>query len=525
MISGDYTERKRKAQSGKMVTDKIVKSTTGVEYAIGKKLGAGGVAKVYKARRLSDKKECVFKEYVPSPESRRMHNAVKRNIQNLMKNPLTEDDGKTPLQSFIGPLDKDSLIELPQSKGFGYVMELVDTKSFLPVPNLWHRDAYPDAFIICKACINIAHLFRRVHFKGWCYKDINEGNIYINNKTGDIRIIDCDNISVQSTKTIKGTDGYMAPEVYVTSTPDTYTDYFSMAVLFFRLLVGGYPMDGKKTRRYLLNNNLSVQEAASTIYGSMAVFAFDPKDHSNEIRKLVDPLNPLLYEIQTKRWNRLPGEIQQTFCQTFSTGLTNANRNKRATDRDWMKTFEVLQATGLVKCKCGKLNFGDKQKKVECNFCKAKLPLLKSIGTQPPKPINPIHKPPVHKPPVQKPPVQKPPVQKPPVSPPISTAELTTVTFKARRDIAPTHLDIVAKRKQQLQGKAIYAGLNEGWMRIEYSKSKNMLSAVNLSKYTWIISDGGNKKACAPGGRVVLKKGLVITVLKRQLQLTVAEIK
>ena len=77
----------------------------------------------------------------------------------------------------------------------------------------------------------------------------------------------------------------------------------------------------------------------------------------------------------------------------------------------------------------------------------------------------------------------------------------------------------------QLQGKAIYAGLNEGWMRIEYSKSKNMLSAVNLSNYTWTVSDGGNKKACAPGGRVVLKKGLVITVLKRQLQLTVAEIK
>lgn len=488
MISGDYTERKRKAQSGKMVTDKIVKSTTGVEYAIGKELGAGGVAKVYKAHRLIDKKECVFKEYVPSPELRRMHNAIKRNIQNLMKNPLTEDDGKTPLQSFIGPLDKDNLIELPQSKGFGYVMELVDTKSFLPVPKLWHRDAYPDALIICKACINIAHLFRRVHFKGWCYKDLNEDNIYINNKTGDIRIIDCDNISVQSTKTIEGTDGYMAPEVYVTSRPDTYSDYFSMAVLFYRLLVGGFPMDGKKTCQYLLNNNLSVQEAASTIYGSMAVFAFDPKDHSNEIRKLVDPLNPLLYEIQTKRWDRLPSEIQQLFCQTFSNGLTNVNRNKRATDRDWMKTFETLQATGLVKCKCGKLNFGDKKKKVECNFCKTKLPPLG-------------------------------------ITPPPLVPELTTVTFKAKRDIAPTHIEIVAKRKQKLQGKAIYAGLNEGWMRIEYSKSKNMLSAVNLSNYTWTISDDGNKKACAPGGRVVLKKGLVITVLRRRLQLTVSEIK
>lgn len=480
MIAGDYTERKRKARSGKIVIDKIVKSTTGVEYAIGKKLGAGGVARVFRAHRLSDKKECVFKEYVPSPEARRMHSAIKKNIQNLMRNPLTEDDGVTPLHSFIGPMDKDSLIELPASKSFGYVMELVDTKAFLPVPKLWHHDRYPDADILCKACANIAKLFKRVHFKGWCYKDINEGNIYINNKTGDIRIIDCDNISVQSSKTIKGTDGFMAPEVYVTSTPDTYTDYFSMAVLFYRLFVGGFPMDGKKTRTFLINSNLSVGEAAATIYGTMALFAFDPKDKSNEIRGLIDPLNPDLYAIQTKRWNRLPPEIQNGFIRTFSTGLTNSNRHKRATDRDWIKIFDNLQSHGLVRCRCGRVNFGDTQRKVECIFCKAQLPRLIPVPS-----------------------------------------ELTTVVFKAKRDIAPTHLSIEAKRKQQLQGQAIYPGLNEGWMRIEYSKKRNLLSAVNLSRHTWIVSGA----PCAPGERVVIKEGLVITVLRRQLQLTVVEIK
>ena len=480
MIAGDYTERKRKARSGKIVIDKIVKSTTGVEYAIGKRLGAGGVAKVFRARRLSDKKECVFKEYVPAPKTRRIHSAIKKNIQNLMRNPLTEDDGVTPLHSFIGPMDKDSLIELPASKSFGYVMELVDTKAFLPVPKLWHHDKYPDADILCKACINIAQLFKRVHFKGWCYKDINQENIYINNKTGDIRIIDCDNISVQSTKTILGTEGFMAPEVYVTSTPDTYTDYFSMAVLFYRLFIGAFPMDGKKTRSFLINNNLSVEDAAPTIYGTMALFAFDPKDKSNEIRGLTDPLNPDLYAIQTKRWNRLPPEIQNGFIRTFSTGLTNSNRHKRATDRDWIKIFDNLQSHGLVRCRCGRVNFGDTQRKVECIFCKAKLPLLIPVPS-----------------------------------------ELTTVVFKAKRDIAPTHLSIEAKRKQQLQGQAIYPGLNEGWMRIEYSKKRNLLSAVNLSRHTWIVSGA----PCAPGERVVIKEGLVITVLRRQLQLTVVEIK
>lgn len=499
MIAGDYTEKTRKTKSGKVVTDKVVRSTTGVEYTIVKRLGAGGVARVFRARRLTDKKECVFKEYVPSSETRRMHSAIKKNIQNLMRNPLIEDDGVTPLRSFVGPMDQDSLIELPASKSFGYVMELVDTKDFFPVPKLRHPDTYPDADVLCMACINIAHFFKRVHFRGWCYKDINEGNIYINNKTGEVRIIDCDNISVQSTKTIKGTDGFMAPEVYVTSTPDTYTDYFSMAVLFYRLFIGGYPMDGKKTRDYLIKSNLSVQDAASTIYGTMALFAFDPKDRSNEIRGLKDPLTPNLHKFQTEQWDCLPTEIQDGFIQTFSTGLTNNDRHKRATDRDWIKIFEGLKATGLVRCRCGRMNFGDIKRKMECIFCGAGLPQ--------------IVPPPVHKP------------IKQPIRQLAAAGELTTVVFRVRRDIAPTRLGIVAKRKQQLQGNAVYPGLNEGWMRIEYSKKRNMLSAVNLSRHIWTVSDHGSKTTCAPGERVIMKIGLIITVLCRQLQLTVEEIK
>lgn len=347
MKPGDYIERDRVAPSGKSVTDKIVKSTTGVEYIIGRKSDVNGIRNIYRARRLFDGKECVFKEYIPSPESRRIHNAIKRNIQIFMKYPLTEDDGKTPLLSFIGPLDKDSLIDLPQSNGFGYIMEPIDMEVFFSVSNLWHQDVYPSISIIFKACHNIAHLFRRVHLKGWCYKDINERNIYINYQTGDIRIIDCDNIGIQSAKALKGSDGYMAPEMYVTNSPDVYTDYFLMAVLFYRMLVGGYPMDGKKTRQYLLNNSLSAQEAATAIYGSEALFVFDPNDNSNEIRGLTDPDYPYKYELQEKRWNSLPIEIQQRFIQTFSIGLANNNRNKRATDRDWMQTFKGIESSDV----------------------------------------------------------------------------------------------------------------------------------------------------------------------------------
>ena len=496
MITGDYTERPRIAKSGKRVTDKVVTSTTGVEYAIGGNLGAGGVAKVFRALRLRDKKECVFKEYVPSPEKRRMHAAIKRNIQTLMGKPLTENDGVTPLRSFVGPMDKDSLILLPKSGGFGYIMEMVETKLFLPVPKLRHLDTYPDADVLCRAGINIARLFRKIHFRGWCYKDINEGNIYINNKTGDIRIIDCDNISVQSTKTIKGTDGFMAPEVYVTNTPDALTDYFSMAVLFYRLMIGGFPLDGKKTLNYLLRNNLSVQEAASTIYGKMALFAFDPHDNSNGIRHLVDPKNPELYAYQTRSWDRLPLDIQEGFIKTFCTGLKNGDRHKRATDKDWKDIFERLKSR-LVRCRCGRVNFGDEHKKCECIFCNATLPRLtpQTHASPPPHPL------------------------------PTPSQELTTVVFRARKDIEPTSLKIIAKRRNQLVGSAIYPGLNEGWMEIRYNPRLNKLAGFNKSSYTWIVSENGVSTTCAPGEKVVFNIGQVITVLRRQLQLKVTEIK
>jgi serine/threonine protein kinase len=504
MITGDYTETKRTSKSGRPVVDKVVVSTTNVKYAIGNKFDAGGQAIVYKAMRCSDKKLCVFKEYVPNFNLRREHNAIKNNIKNLMFKPITDDEGKS-LESFIGPMDKDSLIELPASKGFGYIMELVDTKTFLSVPKLWHKNVYPDSKILCIACVNLAYLFRKIHEKGWCYKDINEGNIFVNNKTGEIRMIDCENISVQNVKTIFGLHGFIAPEVYVTGTPDIYTDYFSMSVLYYRLLVGGFPFDGKKTFEYLISNNLSIQEAASTIYGKMALFAFDPKDSSNEIRNLVDPRNPKLYEIQTKRWNELPDEIQKHFIKTFSTGLSNENRYKRIKDREWISVFQKIEKSGLVKCQCGKFNFGESNKTKKCNFCGTRLPLLISASQQKDTSETETSK-------------NASKVQ-------AKNKELTSVVFQMKRDIAPTQSKITIKRNHQVKGSSIYPTLNDEWVRVEYSKSKNLLSVINMSTFSWIITDNNSRTICNSGERLILKKGAVITVLKRQLELTVLEIK
>lgn len=504
MISGDYKERKRVNKKGVQVTDKIVTSTSGTEYLIGGKMGAGGVARVFRAKRLRDGKKFAFKEYLPSPELAKIHRNIKRNVQKLISNPILDDDGK-PLKSFVMPVE---IVELPASHSFGYVMEVVDTSNYIPLKKLW-RD-YPDARIMCRLCKNIAHLFTRLHLgTGWCYKDINEDNIYIDPGTGDFYIIDCDNISVPKTKTISGTPGYMAPEVYVNHMPDTRTDQFSMAVFFYRLLVGGYPMEGKKTQDYLKSTNQAVQDAAAVIYGSDALFTFDPVDPANTIRGLVDEnseKNTKVYQLQTKMWDYLPDEVKQCFYKTFSEGLPDAKRAIRTTDKIWYDTFDAIEKEGLVKCSCGNYAFGSHRPGKICPYCNQKLPLL-------PKAAGSVHTP-----------VRKSASVLP--SRPVRQKELTKAVFRATRNVEPKHLTVTAERKGEMRGSQIHPQFsNRNLMRIEYSAKRSALSAVNLSVFTWSVSQDGVKSICPPGKRVILTPGCVLTIQHRQLQLKVMELK
>lgn len=489
MITGDYIERKRVTKSGKTVMDKIVTTTDGTEYAIGPRLGEGGVAAVYRCRRCSDKKEFAFKEYVPDPKMRKIHYLIKKNLKTLIADPIKESSG-APLKSFVRPLE---LVELKASRGFGYVMELVDTKRYLNY-GVKLRKNYPDANILCELGKNMAHLFEILHLgRGWCYKDINEGNIYLNVRTGEILIIDCDNISVPKDKTILGTPGYIAPEVFITEKPDTRTDDHSLAVFLFRLLVWGWPLDGKRTHKYLLDNNTDVFEAGPVIYGTEALFALDPKDTRNSIRGMGTDVSKMVEMM----WDNLPEELQKCFIKTFGEGLRR--REGRTTPTQWYSAFDKVQKNGLVTCpKCGKKCFGSlTNRRKKCIYCDATLPLLKKAATGTPPAPAPIKR---------------------------TVKPLESVTFDAVRDVGPT-LSVTAKRKAELPGKTLHPSLSTASiMKVQYNAEQHLLAVVNKSSYDWIVTDNGQKMTCRPGGRVILKKGMIITVLRRQLQLTVVSI-
>ena len=94
---------------------------------------------------------------------------------------------------------------------------------------------------IAEAAIKITHAFRALHSIGYSYQDLNDGNFFINIKTGDVRIGDNDNAAPNGFHTgIIGKPRYMAPEIVTgdgSVLPDTWTDRFSLSVILFILIL------------------------------------------------------------------------------------------------------------------------------------------------------------------------------------------------------------------------------------------------------------------------------------------------
>src|SRR5207302_5201012 len=98
------------------------------------------------------------------------------------------------------------------------------------------------------ACFEVADSFQQLHAKGLCYQDVNFGAFFVDPLRGSILICDADNITVDGELGgVYGTRKFMAPEVVRRETiPSLKTDLYSMAVLFFYILFGWHPLDGRR---------------------------------------------------------------------------------------------------------------------------------------------------------------------------------------------------------------------------------------------------------------------------------------
>lgn len=246
-----------------------------------------------------------------------------------------------PTDRFLWPID---LVEVSNSPSFGYVMplrqgEYAGMRGLIARPP--NRLDLPLARRVL-VCHSVAHNFLELHARGFCYQDINFGNIFLHPDTGDVVICDNDNVDIDGMDaSVFGTRKFMAPEVVMRrALPSTKTDLFSMAVLFFYILHGWHPLDGKREAEIQIMDS----SAEVGLYGAHPVFLFDPTDASNgPVRGFHDPI--------VARWNSLTPAVRTLFTRSFTVGLRQPG--DRILEPEWRGAFARM-VDAIVACRaCG----------------------------------------------------------------------------------------------------------------------------------------------------------------------------
>ncbi|MCR6643761.1 MAG: serine/threonine-protein kinase [Terricaulis sp.] len=245
-----------------------------------------------------------------------------------------------PTPDFLWPLD---LVEIHGSGSFGYVMPLRSDdfrgmRDLIAAPpqrlNLTLADR-------ASVCLQLANSFLELHAGGFCYQDINFGNIFLHPENARILICDNDNVNIDGADaSIYGARKFMAPEVVRREMlPNSRTDLFSMAVLFFYTLLGWHPLDGKREHAAALLD----PDTEHRLYGAEPLFIFDPHNGANgPVRNFHEPI--------VARWNSLNGELRALFIRSFGEGLHDPHA--RVLETEWRAPLQAVidAAFGCADC-------------------------------------------------------------------------------------------------------------------------------------------------------------------------------
>lgn len=293
-------------------------------------LGSGGQGTVYKA--VFGEKEYALKMYFPN--KLRRPDIFRDNLARL-----TEEKNEDP--AFLMP----KLLTAKTGDSFGFLMDLVppEYKPFSDILNA--RVKLSGLYSVVNSAIRITSAFRSLHNGGKSYQDMNDGGFFIRPSDGDVLICDCDNIAPYGEHLgIAGKPGYMAPEIVRgEKAPDKLTDRYSLAVVLFRLLLRGDPLEGGR----VLKSVCLTEEAERRHYGFEPMFVYDPDDDSN--RPVRGVHNNVL-----KFWQIMPDYIREAFTYSFTTGLFEPS--KRLIEKQWLDILKRLRGD-ITACSCGIQSF------------------------------------------------------------------------------------------------------------------------------------------------------------------------
>lgn len=316
------------------------------------KLGEGGQGTVYLVEL--DGRDYALKWY-----HQKINNGD-RFYRNLANNIATDP----PSESFVWPKYMTHIVD----GEYGYLMELVPENYKCFSDFLLTKERFASITAVVTAALNITNAFRELHRKGFSYQDLNDGNFFIDPKTGDVLICDTDNVAPYGeTLGIAGKARYMAPEVVRNiKAPDVMTDRFSLSVILFRLLFLDHPLEGRRTLCPCLT-----EELEHKFYGKYPLFIFDPENDSNI------PVRGVHCNV-IRLWPLYPQFVRDMFTKAFSQSCLKME-TARPTDNEWQILFTRLRDC-IVKCPCGGETFLDldstESKCVNCGMTIPRPPVL-----------------------------------------------------------------------------------------------------------------------------------------------------
>ncbi len=314
----------------------VTAGSTGRAYNVEELLGGGAQGEVYRAREAGASALALKWYYAAAATARQM--SLIRNL--IAKGP--------PNNRFLWPIDLASADKVP---GFGYFMPLREPR-FRGLADLMTRRIDPAFRALATAGFELSNSFLQLHSKGFCYRDISFGNLFIDPDTGEILICDNDNVTVDGEPGagVLGTPRFMAPEVVTGHAhPSIQTDLFSLAVLLFYLFVIHHPLEGA---REIAIHSFDLP-AMNRLYGSQPTFIFDPHDRSNA------PVAGY-HDNALAIWPIYPRFLRDLFTQAFTAGIADPAHG-RVRESEWRAAMVRLR-DAIVHCHhCAAENFYDRE--------------------------------------------------------------------------------------------------------------------------------------------------------------------
>lgn len=300
----------------------------GADARVVARLGEGGQGIVYKV------------EFHGEQYALKWYYTYKINDIQAFKGNLKHNIAKGPpldaREAFLWPL----FLAENSAGGFGYLMELRE-KSYAEFADVLLNKAPMHIPARINAALNLVQAFRALHNVGYSYQDLNDGNFFMEPKSGCVRICDNDNVIEHGRQSgIAGKPGYMAPEIVRgEAQPNRRTDQFSLAVILFRLFFMADPLKGEKVYRSLCLTT----EAEIEHYGRRPVFIMDP---SNGTNRPVSGVNDYV----VRYWNEFPPFLHELFVEAFGPGMMDPDQRVELVT--WQKTLVRLRDEWTF-CVCG----------------------------------------------------------------------------------------------------------------------------------------------------------------------------